>query len=134
MKKLLIYTDGGSRGNPGPGAIAIMILDDKKVILEHKEFIGHTTNNRAEYAAIIKAMELAKQHRAKEIVVFSDSQLAIRHLKGEWKVRKKELLPLFQKVKELENSFEKVSYNHVRRENPYIKKVDELLNEELDRH
>ena len=133
--KLTIYTDGGSRGNPGPGAIGILILDDKSnIVKEHKEFIGHTTNNRAEYTAMIKALELAKTHSKKEIICFSDSRLIVKQLSGEWKVKEKELLSLFQKVKQLEKNFESVSYNHVRRDNKYIKRADELVNEEMDRH
>ena len=133
MNKLTIYTDGGSRGNPGPGAIGILILDDKSnIVKEHKEFIGHTTNNRAEYTAMIKALELAKTHSKKEIICFSDSRLIVKQLSGEWKVKEKELLALFQKVKQLEKNFESVSYNHVRRDNKYIKRADELVNEELD--
>ena len=135
MNKLTIYTDGGSRGNPGPGAIGILILDDKSnIVKEHKEFIGHTTNNRAEYTAMIKALELAKTHSKKEIICFSDSLLIVKQLSGEWKVKEKELLTLFQKVKQLEKNFESVSYNHVRRDNKYIKRADELVNEEMDRH
>ena len=135
MNKLTIYTDGGSRGNPGPGAIGILILDDKSnIVKEHKEFIGHTTNNRAEYTAMIKALELAKTYSKKEIICFSDSRLIVKQLSGEWKVKEKELLLLFQKVKQLEKNFESVSYNHVRRDNKYIKRADELVNEEMDRH
>jgi ribonuclease HI len=131
--KLTIYTDGGCRGNPGPGAIGILILDDKSnIVKEHKEYIGQTTNNRAEYSAMIKALELAKQHCTNEIICFSDSRLIVKQLSGEWKVKEKELLLLFQKVKELENNFQSVTYNHVRRDNPYITRADELVNEELD--
>lgn len=135
MNKLTIYTDGGCRGNPGPGAIGILILDDKSnIVKEHKEFIGHTTNNRAEYTAMIKALELAKTHSKKEIICFSDSRLIVKQLSGEWKVKEKELLSLFQKVKQLEKNFLLVTYKHVRRDNPYITRADGLVNEEMDRH
>lgn len=124
--------DGGSRGNPGRAAIGIVIRENEKVIEKHKERIGITTNNVAEYNALIKALELAAKHTKKEIFVFMDSEFVVRQVKGEYKVRKKHLMPLFEKVKEREKVFESVKYEHVPRENKFQALADELVNEALD--
>lgn len=129
---LTVYTDGGSRRNPGPGAIAVVIYDDKgNLIKEYSEFIGNTTNNRAEYTALIRALELAVSFCKGEIILFSDSKLVVNQLSWKWKVRNNELKPVFERAKEREKMFEKVSYTHVRRENN--KRADELVNECLDK-
>jgi len=127
---LNVYTDGGSRGNPGPGAIAIVICDESgEVVKEHCECIGRTTNNQAEYSAVIKALELSSR-LCKELKLFSDSKLVVNQLSGDWKVRDEDLKPFFARVQELEMSFKKVSYIHIRREKN--KRADELVNEALD--
>jgi ribonuclease HI len=129
--KLLIHVDGGCRGNPGPGAIAFVIEDDEgNGVEEHSEFIGETTNNRAEYAAVIAALEMAHQLCKGEVSIFSDSKLVVNQLSGSWKIGDKELKTLFEDAKKSESSFEKVTYTHVRRENN--KRADELVNETLD--
>jgi len=129
--KLYIHTDGGSRGNPGPGAIAVVIKDENgKTIEEYSRCIGETTNNRAEYSAILKALELADKLCKKEITIFSDSENTVKQLQGINKVKDKELLKLFNITKEKEKSFEKVTYNHVKREDN--KRADKLVNEALD--
>ena len=128
-----VYTDGASRGNPGPGAIAFIILDGKgEVIMEHKHFIGKCTNNIAEYRALISALERAKKFGS-EITCFSDSKLMINQLKGNYKVKKDHLKTLFEKAKSLEKAFKKVEYKNVRRTDPNIKKVDRMVNLVLNR-
>ncbi|MEE9323438.1 MAG: ribonuclease HI family protein [Candidatus Aenigmarchaeota archaeon] len=129
---LVIYTDGASRGNPGPGAIAFLILDGRGEILrEHKHFIGVCTNNVAEYRALIAALERARK-LGDEATCFSDSKLMINQLKGKYKVKKKHLKELFDRVKKIEREFRKVRYSNVRRTDPDIKKVDRMVNEVLD--
>lgn len=130
---LVIYTDGASRGNPGPGAIAFLILNEKGEILrEHKHFIGVCTNNVAEYRALIAALERARR-LGDEATCFSDSKLMINQLKGKYKVKKKHLKELFEKVKALERKFRKVEYSNVRRTDPVIKRVDRMVNEVLNK-
>ncbi len=129
MGEIKIYTDGGSRSNPGPAAIAVMVLKNGKKIKEYKKFIGNATNNVAEYRAILKGLELAKNERVK---VFSDSQLVVNQLIGNYKVKKNHLKKLFNKVKKKENKFEEVEYKHVKRENEIIKKVDKMVNQALN--
>jgi ribonuclease HI len=131
--KVLIYSDGGSRGNPGPAAIGIILLDETgEIILNHSETIGTATNNIAEYSALIKGLELAQKHSAKIVNCFSDSELAIRQINGKYKVKNKKLLELYHKLKKIESQFSKVTYRHVPRENEHIIKADELVNKALD--
>jgi ribonuclease HI len=131
--RLVIYTDGACRGNPGPGALAFIILDVKgNVLLKHRHFIGETTNNVAEYRALIAALERARK-LGNEVSCFSDSKLVVSQLRGEYKVKKKHLKVLFEKAKSLERKFKKVEYKNVRRTDPNIKKVDRMVNEVLNR-
>lgn len=131
-EKLVIHTDGGSRGNPGPGAIAAVIRDAKgKLVKELGKFIGHTTNNRAEYGAIVMALEAAAEFGARDVAIFTDSKLAANQLNGVWKVRDDEIKELFDRAKELENG--RVKYVLIRRcSNPDAERADELVNETLD--
>ena len=129
---LYLYTDGASRGNPGPGAIAFMILDQKgKILKKRKEFIGACTNNIAEYRAMLSALTEAAKLGG-EVSCFSDSKVMISQLKGEYKVKKKHLKELFDKVKTIEKKFRKIEYSNVKRTDPNIKKVDRMVNEVLD--
>src|SRR3989338_9721971 len=132
---IIINTDGGSRGNPGKAAIGIVIWDENRKVLEkHKEKIGVTTNNVAEYKALIKALELAlkytghKKEGTKEITVFMDSELIVRQLNGIYRVKQAHLIPLFETVKKAEHQFKKVSYYHVFREDRYQREADRLVN------
>jgi ribonuclease HI len=133
MKSVSIYADGGARGNPGRSAIGVIILDENEKLLEfYKNFIGKNTNNFAEYSALIKALELAKKHTSNEVHVFMDSELVIRHMKRLYKVKAENLIPLFNKVRELEKYFEKIIYKNVPRENIHMIEADNLVNEALD--
>jgi ribonuclease HI len=131
--KVLIYSDGGSRGNPGPGAIGILLFDESgSEILTHSETIGTATNNTAEYNAMIKGLDFAHKLSAKEVHCFSDSELVVRQATGKYKVKNKKLIELYRKLKEKEMLFKKVVYRHVPRENEHITKADELVNQALD--
>ena len=139
MDKLFTYTDGGSRGNPGHSAIAILITkgtneDDEKgrIIFQHGEYIGIGTNNQAEYKALIKALQESQKLSRGDILCTLDSELVVRQLIGEYKVKSSDLKPLYEEVKLLEKSFKSVSYRHVRRENPFIQKADSMVNNVLD--
>ena len=125
-------SDGGARGNPGKGAIGVIIRKDGKILTRYSQKIGNNvTNNVAEYKALIKALELAK-NIDKEVTCFLDSELVVRQLQGIYKVKDKKLKSLFNKVKVLETSFNKVNYLHVMRDNKFQQIADELVNEELD--
>ena len=132
-RKLFAYSDGGARGNPGPAAIGVVLCDsEKEVILEFKQAIGETTNNTAEYEAMIKALELAAEKGAESVECFSDSELLVKQLNGEYKVKKKHLRELFKELKRKEEAFKEVAYKNVRRTDPLIQEADALVNEALD--
>lgn len=132
----MIYTnsDGGARGNPGPGAIGILVRDEGKILSKWSMKIGKlVTNNVAEYEALIKALEIASKHTDKELTCNLDSELVVNQLLGKYKVRDPRLMELFLRVQKLQERFRSVTYVHVSREDVFQKIVDEMLNEELDK-
>ncbi|MFA5133988.1 MAG: ribonuclease HI family protein [Patescibacteria group bacterium] len=128
--KLTIFTDGGARGNPGPAGIGIVIKSNGDTVKEYGEYIGETTNNQAEYKALISALNTAKEMGAEEVSVFMDSELVVKQIKGEYKVKHPELAPLFLKIHNLRGQFKKFSVMHVLREKN--KEADRLVNEAID--
>jgi ribonuclease HI len=132
----MIFTnsDGGARGNPGPGAIGVIIRKDGEILTKYSAFIGkYVTNNVAEYEGLIKALELALNYTDKEIMCFLDSELVVKQLMGEYRVRNPKLLELFLQVQKLQENFDKIIYKYVSREDPFQKIVDGLFNAELDK-
>ena len=130
----MIFTDGGARGNPGPAAIAFIVLSDKgQVLTSNSCFLGSRTNNQAEYEAVIAALEAAAALHADEVVCHIDSELVVKQLTGEYTVKNTALKKLWNKVQELNRCFRKVSFINVPRTNIQIQKVDSLVNEALDR-
>ncbi len=128
----MIHTDGGARGNPGPAGIGAVIKDEQgQIMAEVSEYIGETTNNQAEYRAVIAAYEKAKEIGASELEFYLDSELVVKQLKGEYKVKNKDLQPLFVKIYNSSLDFKKVTYSHVRRE--MNKEADKLANLAMDR-
>ena len=131
VNKITIYTDGGARGNPGPAGIGVVLkFDDKQYF--YKKYIGETTNNQAEYQAVILGLEKAKEMGASEVDVFLDSELVQQQLTGQYKVKNQELAPLFVKVWNLSQSFKKVKYIHIYRADNKL--ADKLVNEAIDEH
>lgn len=130
-KKLLLYTDGGARGNPGPAGIGVVILDDKKnKVKEIYKYIGEATNNVAEYNAIIHGLEEALLLKAKEVIVHLDSELVTRQLNGEYKVKDAGLKPLFEKALSCLKSFDSFEIRHVERSKN--KEADKLVNKAIN--
>lgn len=130
-KKLILFTDGGSKGNPGPAGIGILIFDkDGELIKKASEFIGNTTNNVAEYTALIRALELSKEFDAEEIEIKCDSKLAVNQLKKKWKVKSLKLKILYQKTRLLLSAYRKVKLVNVPRS--VIKAADRLVNKAID--
>ncbi len=129
--KLIIHTDGGARGNPGPAGIGIVIeTEDNELIEEYKEYIGETTNNQAEYQAVVKAFELLKKYNTDVLEFFLDSELIVKQITGKYKVKNKDLAVHFVKIHNAEQLYKNVSFTHVRRaEN---KHADSLVNKALD--
>ncbi len=131
----MIYTnsDGGARGNPGPGAIGVIIRKEGRILTKYSQFLGErVTNNVAEYWGLIKALELASKFTKEEVTCILDSEFVVKQLLGEYKVKHPRMLELFKIVQKLQDKFEKIRYLNVSRENKFQKMADELLNEELD--
>lgn len=133
---LRIYTDGGARGNPGPAASAAVLKEIKtgkegKTIATVSKYLGKTTNNQAEYTAIIIGIEKARTLHAKTIELYLDSELAIRQLKGIYRVKDPDIAKRFLEVQNLLRSFDRVTFTYVRREKN--KEADALVNQVLDK-
>lgn len=128
--KATIFSDGGSRGNPGEAAIGYVIKLGEATVFESGQLIGIATNNVAEYTAIIRGLEKAKQLGFYDVEVFVDSQLVEKQLKGEYKVKSPELKLLYDELKSEIRSLKSFTVSHVRRE--FNKQADKLVNEALD--
>lgn len=130
-EKLTIYTDGGARGNPGPAGIGCVILDEQgNAVAEISKCIGEATNNQAEYQALIAGLTKAKELGAREIDFFLDSELVVKQLNREYRVKDKELALLFVQAYNLTLGFKKVIFKHIRREKNEL--ADRLVNLALD--
>lgn len=126
----LIYIDGTCKGNPGPAAYAVVVQDEVGTVIDMwGDYIGFATNNVAEYTALIKGLERALELGVREVIVCSDSQLLVRQLNGEYKVKSANLTPLYDKAKALERMFVSVQYRHIPREQNA--RADSLANEAL---
>jgi len=131
MKKLKIFTDGGARGNPGPAGCGVVMFDEqKKQVGAYKKYLGETTNNIAEYNGVVLAMEEAKKIGAEELDFYLDSELVVKQLKREYKVKNPELAKLFVRIFNMQQDFKQVNYQHIPRE--MNKLADKLANEAMD--
>jgi formyltetrahydrofolate-dependent phosphoribosylglycinamide formyltransferase len=129
--KVIIHTDGGSRGNPGPAAAGFTLDDvDGHRLLARAFFLGQTTNNVAEYTALVKALEAAHKLGAEHVTVYSDSELMVRQLSGAYKVKSEAIRPLFEQVNDLRSQFESCLVRHVMREKNAD--ADRIVNQALD--
>lgn len=127
--EVTIYTDGASRGNPGQAAIAYVIRGDG-IFVEHCDVIGRQTNNFAEYTAMVRALQRAAELGVKRLRLFSDSELMVRQMRGEYRVKNVDILSLYDQAQELLRRFQRVEFNHVAREQN--SEADRLCNEALD--
>ncbi len=131
IQRITIYTDGASRGNPGPAAAGFILNDHAGTKLQAKAFfLGRTTNNVAEYTGVVKALEAAKHTGAEEVLVFSDSELLVKQVNGEYKVKSSQIRPLFRQTVDLLNEFESWKVQHVTREKN--READKLVNQALN--
>ncbi|BBE42320.1 Phosphoglycerate mutase [Conexivisphaera calida] len=128
----LVYTDGASRGNPGPCAYAFLIIRGDEVVARRSEYLGRCTNNEAEYTAVARAMEEALRLGIRRIRVHSDSRLVISQLTGRWRVKDPRMRALSSRIKELASKFEVVEFVNVPREDPLIRAADHMCNRTLD--
>lgn len=132
INKYLVYTDGGARGNPGPSGIGVVIYDkDGEIVLKKSEYIGTKTNNQAEYQALILGLNEVGNLKADEVTCYLDSELVTKQMRGEYRVRNKNIAPLYQIASKLAKKFDKINFQHIPREEN--KEADFLVNEALDR-
>ena len=125
------HIDGGARGNPGPSGYGVVVHDaDGKLLAELSEFLGHNTNNFAEYSALLAALDYALQHGHRELKIFSDSELLVKQIKGEYKIKSPELRTLYDQARSLINKLSWFHIEHVRREQN--SEADILANEAMD--
>jgi ribonuclease HI len=123
--------DGGSRGNPGPAAYGVVIRDPRgEIVARLKKYIGRMTNNVAEYYGLIAALDYAESHGIRALRVESDSELMVKQMQGQYKVKSEDLRPLFERAKKMSMGFESFRIDHVYREQN--READALANEALD--
>jgi ribonuclease HI len=131
LKEAKLYTDGGSRGNPGPSASGFAIMDmNDQIVIKQGVYLGVTTNNQAEYQALKFGLEEAQRMGIREVHVYMDSLLVINQMKGIFKVRNRDLWPIHESIKQLATTFQRVTYTHVPR--ALNKIADREVNEALD--
>ena len=131
--ELIIHIDGGSRGNPGPAAVGIVLQQagQDHPLHEGGYYLGHATNNVAEYQGLVRALELAQQRGGESLQIYSDSQLMVRQITGEYRVKSEDLAPLHEQAQMALLNFAQWRIHHVRREQN--KRADDLVNLALDR-
>ncbi len=130
-QELKIYIDGGSRGNPGAAGAAAVIYDQSgEIVAQVARYLGETTNNIAEYNALLMALNKAAQLGGKRLQIFSDSELLVRQYCGEYRVKHQNLIPLYLEAMKLARQFERVTLTHIPREKNRL--ADALVNKTLD--
>lgn len=127
-----LQTDGGARGNPGPAGIGFVLRIKNKEAIFRGKYIGETTNNQAEYKALIAGLTRAQEEGVSRVECFLDSELVVKQLTGDYRIKHADLKPLAAQVKDLVNQFEKVTFTAVPREKN--KEADSLVNQAIDAH
>lgn len=128
-----VYTDGGSRNNPGPAAIGVVVCDENdNVVKAFGEYIGRTTNNQAEYRALIRGLELAANYTQQKVICTTDSELVVRQMKGRYRTKDAEMKRLYDLVKLRERAFEEVEYVNLPRLTGHLAEADKLVNDARD--
>lgn len=129
-REVVIYTDGASRGNPGRAGVGVVIKDTKGNILKRiSEYVGVTTNNVAEYVALLTALDSVKQ-KVDSVTIFSDSELLVRQVKGEYKVRNKKLKAFYNSAMAMLGWFKEFRIHHISREEN--READSLANKAIN--
>jgi ribonuclease HI len=131
LTEVKLYVDGGSRGNPGPSASGLAVLDmNDRIVVKKGIYLGITTNNQAEYQALKSGLEEVSRMGVKEVHVYMDSLLVVNQMRGSFKVRNRDLWPIHNSIKDLARQFAKITYTHVPRAMNKI--ADSAVNEALD--
>lgn len=125
-----IFSDGGSRGNPGPGASGVVIYKNDDLVKQTGKFYKHCTNNFAEYMGVVIGLEAAKKLGIRELDFYMDSQLVVRQMTGEYRVKNSDLRKLYVEIQQQLQEFARVSFHHVMREKN--KEADRVVNEIID--
>ena len=129
--RLVVHVDGGARGNPGPAAVGVVIADAAgEVVHAVGETIGAATNNGAEYRALLRGIELAREHGATELEIYGDSELVVKQVRGEYRVKDAGLKPLHAEARAALAGVVGWSFDHVRRDDNAH--ADDLVNQALD--
>ncbi len=130
MKRATLFTDGGARGNPGPAAIGFVLSEIGSAPMEHSEYIGTATNNQAEYKALLAGLIAAKKQHIQDLQCFLDSELVVKQVRGEYRIKNEDLKDLFGEIKKILADFTSVTFQHVpRSKNAH---ADKLVNKALD--
>lgn len=130
MKRATLHTDGGARGNPGPAAIGFVLAGIGAAPVLYKEYIGKGTNNQAEYRALLAGVSRAKEEGVQDLVCYLDSELVVKQVRGEYRVKNEDLKKLLLEIKQLLSSFRSITFEHVPRAKNAA--ADKLVNEALD--
>lgn len=123
MERIKIYTDGSSLGNPGKASFSFIILKDGKIIVKKSGELGIKTNNQAEYIAVIESLKETLRQGYNNVEVYSDSLLLINQINGKYKVKSENIKNLFMEINRLKEKFESISFNHISRDNKFLKLV-----------
>jgi len=130
-RMIIAHIDGGSRGNPGPAAYAVIVnTEDGTRLASLSKYLGHATNNIAEYQGLLAALDYAIEHNYRRLRVISDSELLTRQINGQYQVRNPNLKPLHERARAMIGQFESFRIEHVRREQN--READRLVNEAID--
>jgi len=133
LKHLMVFSDGGARGNPGPAAIAFIIQSETgETLVKDTRYVGVCTNNQAEYKALLAALESAAAHKADSVTCHLDSELVVKQVTGEYRVKNEELKELWRRVQEAKKRFNEVKFVNVPRSHRIIQEADRLVNLTLD--
>lgn len=134
MDLVRLYTDGASRGNPGPAAIGVVVCDgEDRILREHREYLGVATNNEAEYRAVLRGLALAATVTNANVVLTTDSALVVNQLNGRYRIEEDRLAQLAAAVRDRARAFASVEYHHRPRMTGRLARADALANEALDR-
>jgi ribonuclease HI len=130
IEEINVYTDGGCKPNPGDGAIAVLLCSyDDKLLYEYSERIGYCTNNQAEYRAAIRGLELSAKYTRGRVICTSDSELFVKQMNGEYRLKDDKLRELFYEVNKVCAPFKEVHFVHSHRQNQRIQRADRLASE-----
>ena len=135
LDNLSVYTDGAARGNPGPAAIGYAMYDsDGRIVDKDSKAVGRRTNNQAEYEAFVWALERVVKMGAKEAMFYSDSELLVKQVKGQYRVKDLRLRDLHDLARGYIDALDKFEVEHVSRQNERTARVDAMINKELDEY